>query len=1205
MNTLSNQITKEAGRKLLMDALRDELLGPEGGESEILRQRPSLRYLLGRLAPAGTRIGQEDDEGLGDVAGDSDEDHDAGSDGPISMAMNPSSIGVSFVVDEVTSEIEVEFTWGDYFQTEIAHHEPTVKSNEPLDETDEAKKNGASEDEVIEDLNEPGGVGYQRQARSTGPIRLHIKNSDSVKQKVETQEGEDTGVLLWSIIKTLNNGRRAVSLFMLNTRPAPPEDSQIPEESWIFQPKIAVRAIDGEAVFCAREVEYETSIMDPEIVSQEMLYWDRPEFAVGHGCAASWNQVLGERRATEVATDVLPAWELPRIDPRSDVEAELRMAELGGASADGVPGQVLFTMLSPLADAYEDWIKNVLRVRLLDPDFPQELRETALDHIESCEESLRRIREGIELVSSGPDEVRRAFCFANRAMALQRERSLISLAKRRQQNLPTIDPPTWRPFQIAFILVTISSLVNREHADRSSTDLLWFPTGGGKTEAYLGLTAFTLAHRRLRTPLDGYRNDAGVTVLMRYTLRLLTIQQFQRATTLICACEHLRITENEAVGEPYWGKTPFSIGLWVGRSATPNQYSSTFGGDGAKEVIEKLSQRDPGENPLRGVGTPLQLLACPWCGSDLTVDNQQQDYIADDAREMVHVFCSSNECFFSRVNGPGIPAHTVDTQLYRRVPSLVISTVDKFAQMPFNGRVQSLFGKVSKECPRHGFLSDGEGSSHTANSHAETPSMPKATVVPTLPLEPPDLVIQDELHLISGPLGTMVGAYETAVNYLTSVRLGDNLVGPKIIASTATIRRADRQVGALFNKKLAVFPPLGLQSTDSWFGQEIPVTESPGRMYLGVYAPGRSVKTALVRVYATLLSRAKSILDANEKSGDPYMTLVGYYNSLRELGGAIRLLEDDVPARITVLSRRDKDKWPRRYINKTDQLTSNKKAEEVPEILRQLEFEFSSQPVDPKRRPIDVLLASNMISVGVDIDRLAVMVVTGQPKTTAEYIQATSRVGRQSPGLVVCVYNWSRPRDTSHFERFRSYHGSLYRFVEATSVTPFSSRARDKALQGILSAMVRLGDPAMTPESHADQLNRYGAQVAEVVDQISSRSSSVANYCGEIPHVVKAATHSETQNNLDEWESSYLHEKKISWTKHGLGVVKKNQQPDPNKGFLLESQEDRDKRADGVGGVFVAPGSLREVETEIPVFLVRKGSAATNAAGTVTEGDSE
>jgi hypothetical protein len=1194
----TQQMTKELGRKLLIEALQDELLGPEGGENEVLAQRPSLRYLIGRLAPAGTQVGQDEDEGLGDIAGDSDEDHDSGNDSPVSMAMNPSSIGLSFVVDESTTHIDVELTWADYVEIE-----------RPIGEVAEETDDGLEGEQDSAPTNQPVvRAAYQRTPRQVGPISLSLSDLLIYNEEVELESGDSTGVRLWCITRPLLDGRKAISVFMLNARPAPPEDAQIPENSWIFQPKIQVSSSQDGPIFSAREIEHGSANSDPELNSLELLYWDRPEFAVGHGCAATWDQIEGQRRASRVSTDLLPKWELPRIDPRTDVEAELRMELLGGTDRNGVAGEELSRMLSPLADAYGEWIDKVLKPRLDNTSLPAVLRATAQDHIDNCEGSLRRIREGIEVVSFGSDDVRLAFCFANRAMSLQRKRSLIALAKRRNKGALTeeeIDSPAWRPFQIAFILVAIPSLVDRQHRDRSYADLLWFPTGGGKTEAYLGLTAFTMAHRRLRTPLDGYRNDAGVTVLMRYTLRLLTIQQFQRATTLICACEYLRVEENEAGRDSLWGKIQFSIGLWVGRSATPNQFSNSFGGDGALEVLQKLEQREPGENPVRGVGTPLQLLACPWCGSDITVDNKQQDYVADEQREMVKVYCSTRQCFFSRVNSDGIPAHTVDTQLYRRVPSLVISTVDKFAQMPFNGRVQSLFGKVSTECPRHGFLSDGEGAAHSGKSHNATGGLPKATVVPTLPLEPPDLIIQDELHLISGPLGTMVGAYETAIDYLASVKIGESFVSPKIIASTATVRRADQQVGALFNKKLAVFPPLGLNSSDSWFGQEVPIEKSSGRMYLGVYAPGKSVKTALVRVYATLLSRAQAVFEADVQSGDPYMTLVGYYNSLRELGGAIRLLEDDVKARMTVLSRRDKVKWPWRSIYKTDQLTSNKKAEEVPEILRQLEFEFSLGEVDPKTRPIDVLLASNMISVGVDIDRLAVMVVTGQPKTTAEYIQATSRVGRQSPGLVVCVYNWSRPRDTSHFERFRSYHSSLYRFVEATSVTPFSSRARDKALQGILSAMVRLGDSGMTPEANADKLDRYGAKVTEAVAFLTARSGNVASYCGENNQLVKTATDNETQCNLDEWEASFLHDRKISWSKRGLGVVKKDALPDPGKGFLLESQEDRDTRVDGQGGVFVAPGSLREVETEIPVFLVRSSTSAAPVVDGNVEGEGQ
>jgi hypothetical protein len=1181
----NDQMTKELGRQILVDALRDELLGPEGGPDEILDQQPSGRYLLGRLAPAGVSVGAEDDEGLGGLGGEGGDDGDAGPDSPISASMNPSSIGVSFVVLPGVSTLEVSLSWGDYMKIDVADHAVDDDSAEAV----------TFEEGIDDDLEEtPSGSAQHRfQKRAPRARYKRIpKTHPSVVVAVDEHgyvplEGDETyGVHLFHTSRVLTDGSRAMSIFLVNKRPAPVDDAKPDEETWMFQPLVEIRGASGEAVFGARGIDHVFDEGDPELNSLELLYWETPEFAIGHGCAATWESEPGSRVATMVRTDVLPEWELPRVDPRTDTKAELRMHALGGESADGVAGAQLREMLTPIADAYEEWISTHLKSRLDSADLPAKLRPTALDHIDRCELVLDRLREGIDLVSAGPDEIRRAFCFANRAMALQRERSQISLAFRRGQSNPAIDDPKWRPFQIAFMLISIPSLADRAHRDRKIADLLWFPTGGGKTEAYLGLTAFSLAHRRIRVPLPQHRNDAGLSVLMRYTLRLLTIQQFQRATALICACEHLRITEQA------WGSERFSIGLWVGRSATPNVYDSDWGDNlGAKQILDKL------RNGLRvagAKGTPVQLLACPWCGADIVVNKDRQDFVGIDAREMVMAFCSSNDCFFGPSNGSGIPIHTVDQQVYRSAPSLVIATVDKFAQMPFNGRTQSLFGRFWSYCRRHGFISKGD--SHNAQSHAETPGFPKVTVEPSLPLEPPDLIIQDELHLISGPLGTMVGAYESAVDFLASSRLGDELVGPKIIASTATIRRADRQVGGLFNRELAVFPAQGIRSSDSWFGQEVPLAEASGRRYVGIYAPGKSVKTALVRVYATLLSRAKAVLDESAPAGDPYMTLVGYYNSLRELGGAIRLLEDDIPGRIGVLHRRDKEKWPRRRIYEWDQLTSNKRADEVPEILGKLEREFLAGGPMAGKWPIDVLLASNMISVGVDIDRLGLMVVTGQPKTTAEYIQATSRVGRQSPGLVVCVYNWSRPRDSDHYARFRSYHSSLYRFVEATSVTPFSSRARDKALQAVLSAMIRLDDPDMTPEQNAKNLNRFGQHVKEVTSFISNRAGVVAQYSGENQAEVSAATASEIAAALDAWEASFQHDELLSWTFSGMAfkkdsdtigvdgatVTQTRKNGQVKKRYLLQTQEEESPL---VKGTFIAPSSLREVESELPVFL--------------------
>lgn len=1108
----------------LVRMLSRELLGPFEGPEETLRQRPTTRYLLGRLSPAGTQVSPEEDEGAADAAADADNNPDTGYASPISLAMNPSSIGLSFTVGLEVQAVEVTAKWGRY-----------------VNERREIEREDGSTAEI--------GVWARGQHTATFALPVHASGVHGTEDDVQVQ---------W-LCRTLPDGeRRAVSVFLVNrirsSNPGRPDDGE-----WLFQPWLGIRHHDGAPVFQPRSlddvVDFES--LDTDRRADELLFRDRPEYAVGHGCAAGWD-AEGGAGATAVQTVVLPVHELPRIDPRGSDGLSLDMRVLGGTGPAGIPGERLKQMLAPIAAAYGRWIDDLAsRVSGLD----DRLRSQAAEHIDACRLVHDRIVEGIDLLSRSEDDAsrlaRRAFCFANRAMALQRVRSDLALRRRRQDSLTDPDdvPASWRPFQLAFILMNLPPLVDRAHPSRKTCDLLWFPTGGGKTEAYLGLTAFVLAHRRIRAPVSGHRADGGVGVLMRYTLRLLTVQQFQRAAALACACEFLRMSEG------VWGDEPFSVGVWVGTSATPNRYSDPGGyrSDGAKEALQKW--RD-GERPKGG--TPAQILSCPWCGARLGPG----EYEADDHQERVKIFCSDDNCAFAPANEwgiDGIPAHSVDEQIYRHMPSLVIATVDKFAQMAWNGRIQSLFGRVQRHCERHGYISSAE-----LHSRRHTPDRrrgwPEARVIEVEPFEPPDLVIQDELHLISGPLGTLVGLYETAVDALASVEVGNQLHPPKVVASTATIRRADQQVGSLFRRSLTVFPPPGLDSGDSWFGAEVPPEMGPGRMYLGVFAPGKSVKTALVRVYAALLSRAKRLHQEDPKAADAYMTLIGYFNSLRELGGAVRLAEDDIPGRIGVLASLASDGFADRLLYERRELTSNKTAEEIPKTLSLLEQQFPEGRPRPGEYPVDVLFASSMISVGVDIDRLGLMVVNGQPKTTAEYIQATSRVGRRPPGLIVTVYNWTRPRDISHYERFRSYHAGLYRHVEPTSVTPFSSRARDKGLAGVLASLVRQGDPRMAPENAAGNFDPAGVWVRRVIELIGDRTSAVVGP----RHAEDAAE--ELRGLIDQWE--HVAVDALPWSRRGRDRA--------NDGsWLIDRQEETDRR-----GVFVAPGSLREIESEVNVLLI-------------------
>lgn len=376
--------------------------------------------------------------------------------------------------------------------------------------------------------------------------------------------------------------------------------------------------------------------------------------------------------------------------------------------------------------------------------------------------------------------------------------------------------------------------------------------------------------------------------------------------------------------------------------------------------------------------------------------------------------------------------------------------IDKFAQLPWRGPVQTLFGRVTGRCERHGFRSPDL---EDADSHPKRGSFPAAKTVIVGPLRPPDLIIQDELHLIAGPLGTMVGLYETVIDELCAWSIDGADVRPKVVASTATVRRAPHQVHALFWRRLETFPPPVIDARDSFFAiQRAPNEKAPARRYVGICANGREFKNTLIRVYVAAMAAAQELFQKYGDAADPWMTLVGYFNSLKDLGGMRRNVDDDVSSRLGRIDRRGLSRRQRPIV---EELTSRRGSADIPRVLELLNASFRKGRSKDDPVPIDVLLATNMISVGIDVPRIGLMVVAGQPKATAEYIQATSRIGRdpRGPGLVLTIYGWARPRDLSHYERFEHYHATFYRFVEALSVTPFAPRARDRGLTALLVSL--------------------------------------------------------------------------------------------------------------------------------------------------------
>ncbi|PTU27595.1 helicase [Bacillus subtilis] len=1058
-------------RELLQYAVIDDLLGPTGGpEEEIIGISVRDRYLVGKLAPQDTANQGIDEEQFkaslepASASGIVDtEVPDAEVDASTNQSLVPSSLGFTFCVDGTVENIEVRASWGRYVR---------------------------DKSERVDQKGKPFRV--WKRIPSGGKDTISLKEGTIAPFPID-KHCPDV-VIQGTVHPRLVNGNRLVTLFLVNGQPCP-ESSE--DQAWVFQPELIVCDLEGKAIFHRRPV-LEVSGADDEREALEMIYRHQVEFAVGHGISVHATTSENEHdRAIEMRTVVVPSYEVPvtetpGLEPEDRPamkymvnEGLLDMERLASLTREELTGA-----LEVLTNDYESWIGEQ-RQRVGEKSL-EEYGQPANDAMDQCELVLKRLRKGISVLRSD-DKALQAFQFANRAMASQRVHSIYALLKRRGENvhLDAINIPknrSWRPFQLAFMLLSLPALADPTHQDRTASveayaDLLWFPTGGGKTEAYLGVAAFAMAIRRLQGNLGGLDGGRGLSVIMRYTLRLLTLQQFQRATALICAMEVLRKREPKI-----WGASPFTIGLWVGKKVTPNTTADSH------EAIQKEREDSFGTS-----STPAQLTSCPWCGSEIAPG---RDIHVDKDAGRTFIYCGDKygRCEFSRTKYKelGLPVLVVDDEIYRYPPSMLIATVDKFALMAWRGEIRTLFGQVSKECPRHGLLWP-EASCN--GDHRKKGSLPSTSAKTIKGIRPPDLIIQDEFHLISGPLGTMVGLYETAIDELSSWEFNGHKIRPKIIASTATVRKAEEQVKNVFLRKVAIFPPHGLEVGDNFFSVQRSVNKKPGRYYMGICSPGSSRPAVLIRLYVAMLTAAQALFNKFGQAADPYMTLVGYFNSLRELGGMRRLAEDDVQTRCyrVQMSNVERPGLNQRSVREVDELTSRVSNKEIPKKLDRLEVKFKDSWGKGETKSVDVVLATNMLSVGVDVNRLGLMVVNGQPKSTAEYIQATSRVGRSFPGLVCTVLTWSRPRDLSHYETFEHYHATFYKHVEAQSVTPFALRALDRGLTGTMVSLLRLDNDDLNPNLGAQQFDNTTRTEAEeikraIVDrawQVKSKEASL------------------------------------------------------------------------------------------------------------------
>jgi hypothetical protein len=979
----------------------------------------------------------------------------------------PSSIGLTVLLDPDITEIEARVSWGDY-RTEPPLEEALYLPEPPEEKADEDGKPTRAKRVAVEWVRTP----------KERTVRLPVPDGRGKAILVPESAAEQRrggGLVLETHSRVFTYDApggakervRALTVFLVNRRAI--AHRFYSDVSYAFQTRLELVSERG---FRPRRDLSGYNAQEWDLRIADLHYRDLREWAVGRNAAAAWDAPADLAGAvTRVWTDPLPCAEVERVAPNEDATLKERvafgmekLADLAEADATS-----LGTALAELPALYGNWITDG-RNKL--GSLARRRRETGERLIAEMETAKNRIAEGISILMRDARS-RTAFRFMNLAVARAARRRIAGV---------TGDPlalpePEWRPFQLAFILLNLASLVDRTHIDRETADLLFFPTGGGKTEAYLGLAAFVIAHRRLSA--SGVLG-AGVAVIMRYTLRLLTLDQLGRAAGVVCALELLRNDPKnvDAKGRRLLGDWPIEIGLWVGSDASPNR----LGGKGDSDETTAVGRVRRYRNG-KDKRAPAPLKACPWCGTEFT----PQSFTCtpnDVAPTNLEIRCANTSCDFS--GNRALPVLTVDEPIYRRLPAFLIATVDKFASLPWVGETGAFFGHVGRFQEGLGFFGAAEPrQGRPLGDHWS--------------LDPPDLIIQDELHLIAGPLGTVAGLYEAAIDQLASRRIDGKRVRPKIVASTATVRRAADQIEALFDReKTSIFPPPGIDRSDSFFARTIPSSQEPARLYLGIAAQGRGPKLVFLRSLTTLLAAAQAAYETHVLAGsqganpaDPYMTALCYFNALRELGGARRIVEDEVRDRAarygTQRRRVDPPDHPfaDRGIKQPMELTSRESTDNVAKAKQRLEAAFGGTV-----ETVDVALATNMISVGLDILRLGLMLVQGQPKTAAEYIQATSRVGRDHlrPGLVVAVLNLHKPRDRTHFEQFGQFHRTFYRAVEATSVTPWAARALDRALAAVVVAAARHVDGALTPETAAKEIKNQAATRAAVRDAILARA---------------------------------------------------------------------------------------------------------------------
>lgn len=978
-------------RNAFVAEIRNRLVGPAEAE-EVLHEKPHKRYLTGMIFPqgatAGRNIADERQDG-DDPSMDEDDDEDA-PESPTDMLFQklPASVGMTFALAANEEKLTVQLRGAAYSKgtAELVAVSADRKKRKgpPVAWTRRALPADSDAETVVVELPRDG-------ARVREPIPVL------------------EGMAELRVYVRLSGNVRIATAALVN-RHHTPEETAVNPEHILFQ--VEMRCIPSLGVPAYPDPPRISP--DPEAEELALQYRDTPAFAVGHGCGVHWPSPEADV-VSSVAVDFLPSVEVPPVTTRIDslpvkVAEALSMKRLQDVSFNPVPA------FGDLISEYANWRDSIASQKIDTRFEPARVRI-----IERIDAVIDRMADGVDLLEQDMDAMR-VFRLANRAMLISLARAARNQDRTRTGPFQDVDVASldvnavvWRPFQIAFFLISLRGLWDPEHDSREIVDLIWFPTGGGKTEAYLGVAAFEMIRRRLKDRARG----GGTAVIKRYTLRLLTIQQFERAGGLICALETMRRKGNIETSQP------FSLGLWVGQDSAPNT---------GVEAQEDLTQIYSSTGRVEGVKVPLK--QCPVCSKSIVPDNKAEGAADVGLRvkgSSVELFCSDPACPFH----DGLPISYVDEDLYAAPPTLLLGTVDKFAMLAWRHEARAFFGTDSD-------------------------------------VAPPSLIIQDELHLISGPLGTLAGIYEAAID-----RIIRELGAPaKYICATATIRRSDDQILKLYGRRGALFPPAGVSAGNSFFSRISSDPKERGRLYIGAMGQGHTPTFSNVIASSALLS-AGGVMQAQAGARvDTWWTVVAYHNSKRELGKTLSLARDDIPGRLEALGEQRKV-----TASRVSELSANLKDSEIPEALHRLAVEL------PDKHALDYVACTNMLSVGVDVSRLGLMLVNGQPKTVSEYIQASSRVGRSSkrpPGIVFTLFSPTKPRDRSHYEFFRHFHKGFYRFVEPTSVTPFAAPALQRGLHGAFLALVRMVSQ-INANNHAAAIRTDAAEVRRLADVFCQR----------------------------------------------------------------------------------------------------------------------